>query len=132
MDEIWKPVEGFEGYYEVSNTGKVRSMPRTIQLHGAREGQVRTYAGKELKLIHTTDHMMVHLQRGGVRVSKSVGLLVAEHFIPEFRNIERKKVFYRDGNPANTSVDNLVWKSDDEYFKKVKAKPEIVHYYFQE
>ena len=117
MEEVWKPVEGFEGYYEVSNTGKVRSLPRTIVLHGAREGQVRTYEGKELKrLLTNNDHLMVHLQKdgvGGSRVSVCVGQLVANHFLPEYKASTRKKIYYRDGDPTNTSVENLVWNPEE-------------------
>lgn len=33
MKEIWKPVEGYEGLYEVSNTGKVKSLKRTVKAY---------------------------------------------------------------------------------------------------
>lgn len=40
MKEIWKPVEGYEDYYEVSNTGKVRGKTRAVNF---RDGRVREF-----------------------------------------------------------------------------------------
>ena len=44
--EIWKPVVGYEGYYEVSNTGKVRGVDRILPPNSL--GVVRHYKGKLL------------------------------------------------------------------------------------
>ena len=107
MQEIWKPVEGFEAYYEVSNTGKVRSKPREIQLSGKRAGQSRVYAGKELKPLNSQGHLMVHLQRGGNRLTVGLGRLVAQHFLEGFKDSERYFVKYKDGDPSNCSIENL-------------------------
>lgn len=107
MNEIWKPVEGYEGVYEVSNTGKVRSIDRTIYLHGAREGQTRVYSGKLLKPLHTQDHLFVHLQKQGTRKNVGLGRLVAWHFLEGFKESGRTCVKYKDGDFSNCSVDNL-------------------------
>jgi len=107
MNEIWKPIEGFEGYYEVSNTGRVRSCDRTIQLKGKRSGQTRTYKGRELKPLVVDDHESYHLQKQGQRVNISRGLLVAIHFLDGFKESGRKRVKYKDGNNFNCSIDNL-------------------------
>ena len=37
MEEVWKEVEGFEGYYEVSNLGRLRSMDRIVKFKDGRE-----------------------------------------------------------------------------------------------
>lgn len=107
MEEIWKPVEGFEGCYEVSNTGRVRSLDREVILHGKREGEKRIYKGRELSPLNVHDHMNIHLLRGGVRTSVSLGKLVAIHFLDGFKESGRNQVRHKDGNPANCSVDNL-------------------------
>lgn len=107
MIEIWKPVEGFEGYYEVSNKGRVRSLDREIHLKGKREGQVRRYKGKELTPLYCSDHYIIHLQKQGYRMNVSVGLLVAKHFLEGFKESGRKQVRYKDGDFSNFSVENL-------------------------
>ena len=108
MEEIWKPVEGFENFYEVSNTGRVRSLPRTIALKGKREGQFRTYEGKDLKLLNSQDHLLVHLSNSkGERLSICVGQLVAKHFLEGYKESGRKQVKYKDGDPSHVSIDNL-------------------------
>lgn len=107
MKEIWKPVEGFEDFYEVSNTGKVRSLDREVHLKGKREGQVRIYSGKELKPLMSQGHVLVHLQKDGKRLSVGLGRLVALHFLEGFKESGRYFVKYLDGNPSNCSLENL-------------------------
>ncbi len=107
MKEIWKSVEGYEGYYEVSNTGKVRSLDRTVELQGKRKGQVRVYSGKELKPLNSQGHLMVHLQKGGSRESIGLGRLVANHFLEGFKDSDRTYVKYKDGDCTNCSIENL-------------------------
>lgn len=107
MTEVWKPVEGYENFYEVSNKGKVRSLDRTIQLRGKREGQIRKYAGKELKILSSQGHLIVHLQNGGDRLTVGVGRLVALHFLAGFKESGRYFVKYKDGNPTNCCIENL-------------------------
>lgn len=106
-EEIWKPVEGLEDYYEVSNTGKVRSKDRVVILKGARRGEKRTYSGKEIHPLKSKDHMYVKLHKGGFYISISVGKLVAQHFLDGFKESGRYSVNYKDGNPYNCAVDNL-------------------------
>ena len=107
MREIWKPVEGFETYYEVSNTGKVRSVDRIVELRGKRQGQVRKYHGKELKLLNSQGHLLVHLQNGESRLTVGVGRLVALHFLDGFKESGRYFVKYKDGNSTNCNLSNL-------------------------
>ena len=75
MTEVYLPVIGFEGLYEVSNQGKVRSLPRK------RAGQ--SYGGKILKtsLDHCTGYMLLVLHDSGRRQSSRVHVLVAEAFL---------------------------------------------------
>lgn len=107
MKELWKPVEGYDGWYEVSNTGKVRSVDRTIVLQGARAGQVRKYRGRELQPMRVQDHLMVHLQRQGTRLNIGLGRLVALHFLEGFKESGKLYVWHKDGDFTNCSVDNL-------------------------
>lgn len=80
MSETWKSVPGYEGEYEVSATGLVRSLDRQVV---SRNGVVMNRRGKELKAsaVDSLGHRAVYLCRnGGVKI-KLVHRLVLEAFI---------------------------------------------------
>lgn len=110
-DEIWKPIEGFEGLYEVSNFGRVKSLERNV-----RAG--RNYGLKTLKerilIPHTqkTGRLLVVLCKDGKIYARTIHRLVAIAFI---QNPENKPVVdHIDTNPANNRVDNLRWCTQKE------------------
>lgn len=95
--EVWKPVVGYEGLYEVSNTGKVRS------LYDARWDKYRV---KELKpLNNSRGYLMVFLYKDGERKMHTVHKLVMAAFVgprPEGYDIN-----HIDEDKTNNRVDNL-------------------------
>lgn len=105
--EIWKDIERFEGKYQVSNTGKVRSIDR-IDVNG------RFRKGVELKqLIEIQGYYRVTLwhnrhKKEDIRVHN----LVAVQFIPNPEN--KKTVNHIDGNKLNNNVSNLEWNTYSE------------------
>ena len=101
--EIWKEIEGYEGLYEVSNTGKVRSLDRYTT--GNRN---RLLKGKELRQRkNELNYCFVNLCKDGVPKNTRVHRLVAQAFIP---NPEDKPyINNKDANPMNNHVDNLEW-----------------------
>lgn len=95
--EIWKDVIGYEGKYEVSNTGKVRS------LHFSRGNEV-----KELKLTNDKNgYKAVSLWNDGKQSTGKVHRLVAQAFLPNPYNYPQ--INHKDENVANNHVDNLEW-----------------------
>ena len=109
MVETWKDIPGYEGWYQVSNLGNVRSVDRMIE-QWSRYGHTITRNLKG-KMITSTDngngYKIVGLKKNQVVDSRYVHRLVAEAFIP---NPDGKlEINHKDFNKANNSVDNLEW-----------------------
>ena len=108
-EEIWKDIEGYEGSYQVSNLGRVRSLDRIIHyLSCYGKPSQRLAEGKLIRPgISHDNYMSVALTFNGVSKSFSVHRLVASAFIPNPNNLPQ--VNHKDENPANNRADNLEW-----------------------
>lgn len=107
--EIWKDIQGFEGRYQVSTLGQIKSLRRFfIQSKGIREGKKQGIPEKILTP-HTDDrgYVMAFLYNGVSRKCIKVHRIVAKHFIPNPENL--KEINHKDGNKANNSIENLEW-----------------------
>lgn len=104
-NEEWRPVVGYEGLYEVSNTGRVRSTDIIKQRSG------NGYGGIVLKPSTTLyENLIVSLYDiNKVKHTKQVSRLVAEAFIPNTDYKNNIIVRHKDGNRRNNNVDNLYW-----------------------
>ena len=109
--EIWKPVKGWEGYYEISNMGRARSVTRQADVYVRGNLQVRTHHGKMLSLpVGKNGYVCLSFTApGGIREYKLVHQLVAEHFLPEKNPGD--EVCHKDGNRTNNTVSNLRYGS---------------------
>lgn len=96
MQEIWKDIEGYEGEYQVSNFGNVRS------LNFMRRGVTRELAKK-----HSGGYSYVILYKKTKIKRKRIHRLVAETFIPNPDNLP--EVNHKDENKENNRIDNLEW-----------------------
>ncbi|MBC8726059.1 hypothetical protein F6X37_32345 [Paraburkholderia sp. 31.1] len=105
--EIWKPVVGYEGYYEVSDQGRVRSLSRVvIRANGTR----LTMHGRVLALPLTQrGYPSVVLSVDGAKYPRVVHQLVLEAFVgPRPAGAEG---CHGDGDPTNNAASNLRWDS---------------------
>lgn len=108
--ERWLPIVGFEGLYEVSDHGRVRSLARTITCAVGTTVVVRRLAGKLLKPgTVKSGHQLVVLGRGNSRL---VHALVLAAFVgPKPPGLE---ALHRDGKPARNVLSNLRWGTRSE------------------
>jgi len=100
----WRPVQGYEDLYEVSNDGRVRALPKTVPLPN---GGVRNHDQIELSVTHEHGYPRVTLCNGGSRTKPFVHVLVARAFIPNPRGFP--EVNHKDFNKQNARVTNLEW-----------------------
>ena len=110
MEEIWKDIEGYEGIYQVSNLGRVRSLDREVPNYNA-AGYVGTkiLRGKILKpcKMANSGYMEVHLKSNGQGKHGRIHRLVAEAFIPNPDNLP--EINHKDEDKTNNRADNLEW-----------------------
>lgn len=120
--EIWKDIEGYEGKYQVSNLGRVRSIERKCRMVYERRRRVRE---RILKVeVKTDGYCRVTLSSPTKRRREYVHRLVSEAFIPNPLN--KSTVNHKDGNKRNNAVTNLEWLTLKEnltdMFKRKKEK----------
>lgn len=116
-NELWKPVKGYEGFYEVSSEGRVRSVERIDA-----RGQHRKSKLMSVKKIQNAKK--VTFFRDGKRKTFSLKKLVVDAFLgtPD----KNEKVVFVDGNPDNVCVENLKLQ------KKRKRKRKCNIYSFED
>ena len=93
-NEIWKPVSGFEGYYEVSSLGKVASLPY-------RRRCVRKPS------INSSGYLSIILYKPKFMKTMSIHRLIAVAFVANPEN--KPQVNHKDENKLNNDISNLEW-----------------------
>ena len=104
--EEWRTVEGYEGRYQVSNLGRVKSVWHS---HYVNSPELRKIFQE--KMVAITDngkgYQIVSLSKNGKRKNHYVHRLVAEHFLEKIPGAN--VVNHKDFNIQNNCVDNLEW-----------------------
>ena len=94
MDEIWHDIDGYEGLYQISNKGRVKSLYKGSERILKPRDNGRGYLRVQLTKENTSKHIRVHR-------------LVARAFIPNPYNLP--EINHIDENKKNNSVENLEW-----------------------
>lgn len=106
--EVWKPILGFEGLYEISNFGRVKSLERTESYEWQGKLVTRRRRGRIMALSPDEDgYQLVSLGKDGKRPTKKVHRLVAQAFVPNPDNLPF--INHKDRKVDNNYVDNLEW-----------------------
>lgn len=103
MKEIWKDVIGFEGFYQVSNLGRVKKL-ECITNFGRNK---KRWPERIVQPTKDTNYEFIRLGNKDKVWRTSVHRLVAIHFIPNPDNLPQ--VNHKDENGHNNHVDNLEW-----------------------
>lgn len=117
MNEQWLPIKGYEGLYEVSNTGKIKALYRRVdkgKCHRTWDEHLLKYA------LDNRGYFRTNLSKDGVNKTVKVHRVVAQTFIPNPE--EKSTVNHIDGNKQNNHVDNLEWATLSEQQKHAYSK----------
>lgn len=110
MEEEWRDIKGYEGFYQVSNFGIVRSLDRLVTAKDNRKLHIR---GVTLRLSKNRNgYLQVMLCKGNKPKHHRVHRLVAENFLP--RVSYKPDVNHIDGNKSNNRITNLEWCNKSE------------------
>lgn len=108
-DEEWRDIKGYEGLYQVSNMGRVKSLERKSGFYLTKKGKLSCYSVKE-KICRqhiVMTYLMVHLSKDNIKEQLKVHRLVAENFIDNINNYPQ--VNHKDENKLNNNTNNLEW-----------------------
>ena len=101
QNETWKDIEGYEGLYQISNHGRLKSF-------------LKDKSGKILSNVNKNGwYFTVRLLKDGKYNTTRIHKLVAEAFIPNPQS--KREVHHIDGNKQNNHVDNLMWVTSKEH-----------------
>ena len=113
MKEIWKEVKGYEGYYKISNLGRIKSVERFVGT--IRNGKKTKNKLKEKILKGNIDkygYKKIDLYKKGKRKNLKIHTIVANAFLNKTN--ENYEVNHKDENKLNNNVLNLEWVSHKE------------------
>lgn len=102
LQETWKDIKNFEGLYQVSNLGRVKSLARKAGFIIRKEHIIKSS-------VKENGYLKVNLYKDNKCINKNVHRLVAEAFIPNPNNYPC--INHIDYNKANNIVDNIEWCS---------------------
>lgn len=116
LEEIWKDICGYEGYYQISNFGRVKSLARPVF---KRDGSFHRFKNETIKSpkISKDGYLSVTLSVNGDNKTFTIHRLVANAFIPKPETDDTLEVNHIDMNRENNVVYNLEWVTHQDNVK---------------
>lgn len=119
---MYKSIKDFEGFYEVNELGKVRSVDRIVE---CKNGSVRKIKGKDLKpQKHKKGYAIVSLKKNGIYKTMTVHRIVADAFVPNPDNLP--EVHHKNHDKKDNRACNLQWVTNaeqrDDHWRKAHSK----------
>jgi hypothetical protein len=109
MQEIWKDIKDYEGLYQISNLGKIKSLARKTNNQFCKEDII-------LKLwLSPTGYLVINLHKNGKMKYFTVHRLVLKNFVSNPLN--KLEINHKDGNKQNNNLNNLEWATSSENHK---------------
>lgn len=109
IQEIWKDIKDYEGLYQVSNLGRIRSLDKMVwngQSYWEMKGKI-LIPGKD-----KDGYLQIGLYKNKKRKGFKIHRLVSEYFIENEEN--KPEVNHKDGNKQNNNANNLEWVTSSE------------------
>lgn len=140
-NETWRDIAGYEGYYKVSNKGRVKRLNRTVEFRAGRNHALQTkqvhetimpqygWADKGNKGDHRIDkaYLICQLCKDGTQKRFYVHRLVAGAFCDGYdESVGRIYVDHADADGHNNHADNLSWVTISENSRGRRSKDEIL------
>lgn len=106
MIEIWKDIKNYEGYYQISNLGNIKSLERIVKVNN--NGDFGKKQERVLKPhLQNNGYYYITLYKGNKRKNNLIHRLVADAFIDNPNNYPI--INHKDENKQNNNVENLEW-----------------------
>ena len=130
MKEIWEDIPNYEGLYQASNLGRIRSVDRykevIIKNQYGEYKRTKFFKSYVLKQQTYMGYKCVQLHINGKYKWEKVHRLVAKAFVPNPEN--KPQVNHIDGNKSNNCVENLEW-CNQSYNTKHAYKNNLIKHY---
>ena len=121
MEEIWKDIKDFEGYYMVSSLGNVKAIHRTHDSKNRFGNIKRTRKERQcIGHLNNNGYLRYQLSKGGKIKNLFIQRIVATAFIPNPNNLPC--VLHKDDDPLNNNENNLFWGTQADNIKDKCSK----------
>lgn len=115
MQEVWKDIDGYDGNYQISDLGRVRSVKHRINNYVRGGSKDDDYMILSPCINHKTGYVQIVLRKNYKQKLFLIHRLVAQHFIPNPEN--KKTVNHINGIKTDNRSNNLEWATHKENIK---------------